>query len=768
MKCAILPSPAYREGVTDKLLPSFSSDQAAAQITRSGSSWNGFGVLGTAATVTYAFRASAPTPMPLDMAGFNQLTAAQIAAAELALQAWSDVANITFVRVNPSGYSNNAQLLFGNYTTGTQGAAAFGFSPTNSDPLKAGDAWFKTTYAFNLSPTLLSYGRHLMLHEIGHTLGFAHPGNYDVTQGTPTYAANAVYREDTLQYSVMSYWSETETGANYGDFYPSAPLLHDIAAIQRLYGANMSTRTGDTIYGYNSTAGRDFYAAASASSELIFSVWDAGGTDTLDVAIYDDSQLINLNAETFSNVGGLVGNVSIARGVVIENAVGGNGSDTIIGNAAANLLIGSGGNDVMSGGDGNDQIDGGAGADTMDGGPGADNLSGGFGADTFLGSAADLDSDVIIDFTYGDKLVISDASLANFTFALSGATLNFSGGTLSFAGGLPKGLVATAAPGGGVQLALPPIVRSRMLLTEGGQDFTLGGNVNIIGTTTPGEVIKLTQGDFVLDASFNTGGDVVVLPGFAADYTAALSGSSIVLSGDDLKVTVPVGSAGMAVQFANSTRTLLFTDGKVMLGEQVVTTVEVDVSSSGPALIVAPVSGPTKLGRLIFTQSGQDVEVGGNLSIVGSTAPGETVKVFDGNVVLDASFNAGGDTIILSGSSSAYTAKLTGSLAVLAGNGTNISIPVGNAGLTVQFDDTSSSLRFDASSGKVMLGDYILTPAGGAISAAAVSIEGEGSSQSLADAADLGHRSLSGLFGADRGHVMSAPPAYVSDIFLVG
>jgi hypothetical protein len=224
----------------------------------------------------------------------------------------------------------------------------------------------------------------------------------------------------------------------------------------------------------------------------------------------------------------------------------------------------------------------------------------------------------------------------------------------------------------------------------------------------------------------------------------------------------------MAVQFADSTRTLLFTNGKVMLGEQVVTNVEVEISSAGPALIVAPLNGPTKLGRLILTESGQDVEVGGNVSIVGSTAPGETVKVFGGNVVLDASFNAGGDTVILAGSSTAYTAKLTGSLAVLAGNGTNISIPVGNAGLTVQFDDTSSSLRFDASSGKVKLGDYILTSAGGAIGASALSMEGEGSSQGLFDAADLGHQSSSSLFSADQGHTMSVPAAYVSDVFIVG
>jgi serralysin len=345
--------------------PSYTLDQAAAQITRTGSSWNGSGVTGTPTTVTYAFRAMAPSPMPLDMSGFSQLTAAQMAAAELALQSWSDVANITFVRVNPTGYSNNAQMLFGNYTSGTQGAAAFGFSPTNADPNKAGDVWFKTTYSFNLSPVLLSYGRHLIVHEIGHALGLAHPGSYDVTQGDPTYAANAVYREDTLQYSMMSYWSETHTGADFQGFYSSAPLFHDIAAAQRLYGANMSTRTGDTVYGYNSNAGRDYYSVTSASQELIFAVWDAGGTDTFDFSLYADDQFINLTAEAFSNVGGLIGNVSIARGVTIENAIGGSGNDQIRGNSANNVLSGGAGNDTFLSGAGNDTLVGGAGDDTV-------------------------------------------------------------------------------------------------------------------------------------------------------------------------------------------------------------------------------------------------------------------------------------------------------------------------------------------------------------------------------------------------------------------
>ena len=59
-----------------------------------------------------------------------------------------------------------------------------------------------------------------------------------------------------------------------------------------------------------------------------------------------------------SAVNGIIGGFTIANGVVIENAIGGNVGDFLTGNAANNILTG------------------GAGADDLDGGVGADTLSG--------------------------------------------------------------------------------------------------------------------------------------------------------------------------------------------------------------------------------------------------------------------------------------------------------------------------------------------------------------------------------------------------------
>lgn len=188
----------------------------------------------------------------------------------------------------------------------------------NSD----GQSWYNIkNHSENLHPELGNYGRLTITHEVGHTLGLDHPGTYNAGQGSPNYT-KAVYAEDTRQFSVMSYWNESITNADHGHYYAAAPLVDDIAAIQHLYGANMTTRTGDTVYGFNSNTGRDFYTLKDSHDKLVMSVWDAGGNDTLDFSGYSQNQRINLNEGAFSDVGGLKGNVSIAAGATIENAIG--------------------------------------------------------------------------------------------------------------------------------------------------------------------------------------------------------------------------------------------------------------------------------------------------------------------------------------------------------------------------------------------------------------------------------------------------------------
>jgi serralysin len=342
--------------------PSLDPLDAGAQITRSNGSWASG--LGQAATVTFAFRDSFAGALPTDTSGHNAFSAAQISATLLALAAWSDVANITFQRVTDGGteYSESATILFANYTSGQSGAAAFAYLPVGrpgdtSAGSFAGDVWINSSLSYNTNPVMQAYGQQVLLHEIGHAIGLSHPAAYNAGAGVSiTYSANAIYFEDSRQYTVMSYFSETNTGAAFGGRYSAVPLLDDIAAAQRLYGANTTTRTGDTVYGFNSNAGQPWFHASNSSSALIFAVWDAGGNDTFDFSGYSVAQTIDLRQGAFSSVGGLTGNVAIAIGAVIENVIGGTGADTIRGNSANNLIRGNGGND---------QIDGGLGSDTV-------------------------------------------------------------------------------------------------------------------------------------------------------------------------------------------------------------------------------------------------------------------------------------------------------------------------------------------------------------------------------------------------------------------
>jgi Ca2+-binding RTX toxin-like protein len=295
---------------------------------------------------------------------FN-VSALGAAAANLARQAlllWTDVTGITFNEVSTGG-----QLLFVNTGTGASTSAVYSGGITTSATVDIAQSWVDT-YGTGLN----SYSFQTFIHEIGHALGLGHGGQYN---GTADYPADALYLNDAWITTVMSYFDENENtyfkNLGFTRQYTVSPMVADGIAVAALYGANTLTRTGDTVYGFNSNAGRDIYDATK-NPGVAYTVFDNGGIDTLDYSGFGQAQTINLTQEQFSSVGGRTGNISIARGAVIENAIGGSGADLIIGNDIANKLTGGAGADTLVGLAGNDTLDGGAGVDKLNGGLGDD------------------------------------------------------------------------------------------------------------------------------------------------------------------------------------------------------------------------------------------------------------------------------------------------------------------------------------------------------------------------------------------------------------
>ena len=327
---------------------------------------------GTPATVTWGIRATGPAPGGAAYDGqgnivpFEALTAAQIVAAREVMSMFEGVSGLTLTQVNPGGTTDNATMLFGAYTSTIDGSGAFAYYPgSTSFSANAGDVWLNNNSISQTSlPRGESFSYFALLHELGHTVGLAHPGDYNAAPGVSiTYANSAQFIEDSHQYTVMSYFDESNTTSSFSS-YPDTLLLYDIYALQQLYGANYSFQAGNTTYGFNATVGGayDF----TTNSNPFLSIWDGSGTDTLDLSGYTMAQRVDLRAGMFSDIGGYVGNLSIAIGAVIENAIGGSGADRLTGNAAAN---------VLDGGPGADTLDGGLGADTLDGGGGIDMVS---------------------------------------------------------------------------------------------------------------------------------------------------------------------------------------------------------------------------------------------------------------------------------------------------------------------------------------------------------------------------------------------------------
>ena len=318
-------------------------------------------------TVTYAFGAG--------------LADEEEAGYEAALTLWSDIANIQFrqtddvksanIRLDPTDEAGGGGVTFipANGPSSTRGGITA--IPSQNSPNTRGGQLNISIAApdqqFNSFSPDAAHTLTAVTHELGHALGLGHAGQYN---GDEFAGQSDVY--DSQLWSVMSYvkpddprgafnasspvkganWTVNNSGVSYG-LYAQTPMVLDIPAIQRIYGASTSsTFAGGQTYGFNtniSGQSRQFYDFTN-NTDPVLTIYNRGVGNTLDVSGFTTNSTINLNPGTFSSAstsGTLVNNIGVAYGTKIDKAIGGGGNDVFYTNADGDVIDGGTGTDTV-------------------------------------------------------------------------------------------------------------------------------------------------------------------------------------------------------------------------------------------------------------------------------------------------------------------------------------------------------------------------------------------------------------------------------------
>jgi len=339
-------------------------------------------------TVTYSFNTSLPSDYytynnPDELTkGWTPLNTPQQELVRSVFLGLDNLLDIKFQEV-----SNDGDIRL-NIVDTDPNILAFAFQPNSG---YGGDVFLSSD--FNVSGeegvNLYTEGLHAIEHEMGHALGLKHPFDGDITLPPSL---------DDTNHTIMSYTTNgfypsvsndgSKVFIDYLKIYPEFYSLYDIATLQDIYGANTTSLTQDNTY--------------LPSYPEVQTIWDAGGTDTIDLSLTAGDTIIDLNSGSINSVDQHTvddiielnqaklpqfsqfiaekiidlynddklytgkDNFAIAEGVIIENIYTGSGDDIIKDNQFNNIINSGAGNDtIYIGTGGYDTVNAQEGIDTL-------------------------------------------------------------------------------------------------------------------------------------------------------------------------------------------------------------------------------------------------------------------------------------------------------------------------------------------------------------------------------------------------------------------
>ncbi|MEO0826789.1 MAG: M10 family metallopeptidase [Cyanobacteria bacterium J06635_15] len=426
--------------------------------------------------------------------GFGQLVPAQQSAMLEWIEMFENVSGLEFEQKTGSEDRDATIRIARSTYPANAGAVALASYPGSS--FKAGDIWLDNDQLLN--PEIGNFDYYVLGHELGHAVGLVHGHE-------KTGVANMALlpQHDSMEFSIMTYRAYIGDPGNGVSLrpsgYPQSLMMHDIRALQEMYGANYDYNSSDTVYSFSTLTGEMSINGVGQGkpidNQIFRTIWDGGGIDTYDFSNYITNLSINLQPGEYVDldvgVHGVSGNFQraqldkdgseYARGHVfnalsfsgedhrdekslIENAEGGSGNDVFQGNSADNMLSGNAGNDTINGHSGNDSLYGDEGADVINGGTGDDNIYGG------------KDPDVMDGGTGVDTLIVFEH--AGYELDMNTGNTNVRGEVAQNFENVLTGLGNNAIIGTDTDNMISTGSHDDKIFGNGGNDFIVAGDGN--------------------------------------------------------------------------------------------------------------------------------------------------------------------------------------------------------------------------------------------------------------------------------------------------